>query len=106
VCRKIRVGDRQVRIDLSGFEPAGRRVVLVDDVLSTGHTLAETARECLSLGARRVDVLVTHPLFAPGAVELLRGAGVGEVWSSDSITHPSNRVRLAGLLGEAVRSLA
>jgi hypothetical protein len=31
---------------------------------------------------------------------------VGEVWSSDSITHPSNRVRLAGLLGEAVRSLA
>jgi len=105
VCRKIRSGDRQVQIELPELEPAGRRVVLVDDILSTGHTLAEAARQCLSRGAQRVDVLITHALFAPGAMGLLRAAGVGEVWSSDSIAHPSNQIRLAESLGEAVRSL-
>jgi len=105
VCRKIRSGDREVRVELPGLAPEGRQVVLVDDVLSTGHTLAEAARLCLARGARRVDALVTHALFTPGAVELIRAAGISEVWSSDSIGHPSNRILLASLLGEAVRGL-
>lgn len=39
-------------------EMAGARVVLVDDVLTTGATLREAARVCLEAGARGVDILV------------------------------------------------
>ena len=105
VCRKIRSGDHQVSISLPNVDPAGRHLVLVDDVLSTGHTVAETARLCLARGARRVDALVTHALFSEGAMALIHSAGISEVWSSDSIGHPSNRMELAELLGEAVKSL-
>lgn len=43
VCRKTRHGDRAVVLTLPDVAVAGRQVVLLDDVASTGHTLAQTA---------------------------------------------------------------
>ncbi len=102
VAEKIRRGDRDVSISLPGQDWRGRSVVLVDDVASSGHTLAAATRELLAAGAARVDVAVTHALFATAALSVLRDAGIGEVWSSDSIKHPSNAFSLAPLLAEAL----
>jgi len=99
---KHRLGDRRVEVTLPDRDYHGIDVVLVDDVASTGHTLAAAAGVLVGRGARRVDVLVTHALFAPGALELLGEAGVSQVWSSDSIRHPSNAVPLAPLLAAAL----
>jgi ribose-phosphate pyrophosphokinase len=37
-----------------------------------------------------------------GALERLSAAGVDQIWSSDSIPHPTNRVALAPLLAQAL----
>ena len=50
-CRKLRRGDRDVAIDIPSVRLAGRAVVLVDDMASTGTTLAVAARQCLAQGA-------------------------------------------------------
>jgi ribose-phosphate pyrophosphokinase len=102
VCRKLRRGDRDVVVDVPPARIAGRAVVLVDDMASTGTTLAVAARRCLALGAATVDTLVVHGLFVGDAVADLRRAGVRNVWSTDSVLHATNVLPLAGLLAGAL----
>ncbi len=105
VCSKIRHGDRQVDVALPEVAVRGRAVVLLDDVASSGQTLARAAALLLAAGAASVDVAVTHALFAAGALEVIRAAGVRHVWSSDCIAHPSNAVSVAPLLAGALAQL-
>ena len=105
VGRKQRLGDREVQITLPETDMHDKRIVLIDDVISSGETVAITSQHCLQRGARSVDVLVTHPLFAAGAIERLQQAGVEQIWSTDSITHPSNCIFLADLLAKGISSL-
>ncbi|WP_290790519.1 ribose-phosphate diphosphokinase [Halomonas sp.] len=104
-CRKVRHGDRHVEIHLPDTPLAGRAVVLMDDVASSGHTVARAAEALLTAGAASVDVALTHALFAGDALEVIRSAGVGEVWSTDCIAHESNAIPMAPVLAEALAAL-
>jgi len=102
VARKRRLGDREVRVRLPELAFTGRHIVLVDDMVSTGHTLAEAARQLAALQPASLSVLVTHALFVDDALARLRTAGVGDICSTDSVLHPSNRLCLDRLLAEAL----
>ena len=104
VCHKVRHGDRAVSIALPACDLRGQAVVLLDDVASSGHTLATAAALALAAGAASVDVAVTHALLAGDALQRIHQAGVGEFWSTDSVAHPSNVVGLAGLMAGAIKS--
>lgn len=102
VCTKVRSGDRAVRVELPPFPVAGRVAVILDDVASTGQTVAAAARLLRAAGAASIDAAVTHALFAPDALEQMRAGGVNEVWSTDCIAHDSNAVGMAQLLAQAL----
>jgi ribose-phosphate pyrophosphokinase len=102
VAQKTRIADDEVRVELPDRSYRGRDVVLVDDVASTGHTLAEAARQIAEQGAASVRVVVTHALFTGDALELLRQAGVTDICSTDSIRHQSNRLHLDRILARAL----
>lgn len=105
VCRKTRHGDQEVDIELPALSVVDRAVVLIDDVASSGETLARAAELLLAAGAASVDVAVTHALFAPGAVQRVRSAGVREIWSTDCIAHASNAVSIVPVVAGTLRSL-
>jgi ribose-phosphate pyrophosphokinase len=106
VCQKSRSGDRQVEISLPEIDLRERSVILVDDVASSGQTLAVATGKCLAKCAAHVDVLVTHALFACDARQRMVSAGARNIWSTDSVSHESNVIHLQGLLRDAVLSLA
>lgn len=104
VCVKQRHGDRHVQIALPDVPMAGRAVVLLDDVASSGQTLVEATRLLLAAGAATVDVAVTHALFAGDAIERVRAAGARHVWSSDCIPHPSNAVSIVPAVASVLQA--
>lgn len=104
VFTKTRHGDREVDVVAEGGAPLeGRPVVLVDDIASSGRTLAEAARVCLAAGASGVDAIVTHALCSAADLQALSSAGVARFWSSDALEHASNAVPLAALLAAGLR---
>ena len=103
-CVKQRNGDRDVLVTLPpALNCQGRAVVLIDDMASTGRTLMAASRLVLADGAVSVDVAVTHGLFVGDAMAELRACGVGRVWSTDTVPHPSNAISVVPLFAHALR---
>jgi ribose-phosphate pyrophosphokinase len=104
VARKERRGDRWVSISLA--DPAmfaGRPVLLVDDIVSSGGTLLYCASALASAGATAIDVIVTHALFPADMTDTLIRAGIRSVRSTHSVPHPTNAFQLDGILVAALR---
>lgn len=106
VLRKTRTGDRAVRIELPDLAPlAGRTPVLVDDIVSSAHTLAEAVRALRAAGLAAPVCVAVHAVFADGARELLADAGAAQVASCNTLVHPSNAIDVLPALAEAARAL-
>ena len=99
---KTRLGDKDVNVVLPPSDVEDRNVVLVDDMASTGKTLINTAKQLMEMGIENLYCAVTHPLFVGNAYEELLATGIKAIWSTDSVTHPSNCISLASLLAEAI----
>ncbi len=104
VARKQRQGDRQVAIALpETVSFAGRQVVIVDDVISSGHTIAAVTAAVLAAGAARVTACVTHALYGAEAAAVMGAAGLAQVASSDSVPHASNRFSIIDTLARSLK---
>jgi ribose-phosphate pyrophosphokinase len=101
VGRKQRLSDHRVHIRFPPL-PATLRAVVVDDIASSGGTIAMAARALHRRGVAAVDALVVHAIFAPGALTRIRRAGVRRVLSCDTVPHRTNAIRTAPVLAAAL----
>ncbi|MEN1729356.1 MAG: phosphoribosyltransferase family protein, partial [Pseudomonadota bacterium] len=107
VMTKTRFGDRDVKLevpDLSELE--GHTPVLVDDIISSGGTIAEATRHLLEAGFAAPIVVAVHGLFGDRSRELLRHAGVARVVCTNSVNAPESEIGLSKLLVPAIQRLA
>jgi ribose-phosphate pyrophosphokinase len=107
VMRKVRRGDRDVSVELpAGAAGQGRTPVLVDDIISSGHTMAAAAEVLRTAGWGLPCCVGVHALLDDGGQDLLRRAGIARIATCDTVAHPTNAIPLAGLLAQAVRALS
>jgi ribose-phosphate pyrophosphokinase len=66
-------------------EVRGRDCLIVDDMASTGRTIAGAAQALYAAGAREVHAAFVHAVMAPGALERIRAAGVRSIVATDSV---------------------
>lgn len=87
----------------------GCACLVVDDMASTGRTLAGAAAALRQAGAREVHAVFTHAVMAPGAEDQIAAARFGKILTTDSIPRPLTpwleTVPIAPLLAQAVRRL-
>ena len=94
-------------------EVAGRTVIIIDDLISSGTTLARAAAACQ--GARRIYAAAAHGLFAQKAGEVLGASAIDEIVVTDTVPAfriESSRARdklkvvdSAPLFAEAIRRM-
>jgi ribose-phosphate pyrophosphokinase len=80
--------------------------VLVDDIVSTGHTLLAAAQALQEAGLAAPLCIGVHALFEDGALPRLLAGGVRQVVTCDTIAHPTNAIPVAPALAQAVLALA
>lgn len=104
VLRKTRFTSRKVKVKMvKPISIKNKNVVIVDDIISTGHTVVEAARQAKKLGAKTVSAICVHGLFVENAIPKLKKAGVSKIISTNTIEHKTNKIDISPLLVDELR---
>ncbi len=103
VLEKIRYGDRTVKVSVPEVEKWKTHTpVLVDDIISTGHTMMETIGHLNRLGMAPPICVGVHGLFIGTAHEDLLRAGAREVVTTNTIFSKSSQIDVSSTLVSAL----
>lgn len=97
---KTRINGTTVKITPKKLEAHNKHVAIIDDIISTGGTMAHSIRELKKQGAKSVIVACTHGLFVGGAKEKLLSADCDEIISTDTIETEFSKVSAADCIAD------
>jgi len=69
----------------------GKNVILIDDMIDTGGTIAQAAKALKEFGAKDVYACCTHPVLSGPAVERLENSVIKELVVLDTILLPEEK---------------
>ena len=75
----------------------------MDDIISTGGTMASVVKELKRMGVRRVYAACIHALLVGEAVERIMGSGAERIMASDTIPNSYAEYSIIRLIEEAIR---
>lgn len=93
----------KVRIMTSDLEDVrGRDLILVDDMISTGGSIVKATEFLKKQKCGRVFVACTHALLIGEAEKKIRGAGVTQIISTNTIPGETASVDVSGIIAKAI----
>jgi ribose-phosphate pyrophosphokinase len=106
VLDKTRHGDRDVTIEVNDDAILRNRTpVLVDDIISTAHTMMAVVCQLRERGLPAPVCIGVHGVFAPDSYLALSAAGAARIVTTNTIPHQSNQIDLSARVATVVASL-
>lgn len=106
VLEKTRKGDRNVSVtEVDPNVVRGRAPVVLDDIASSGHTMAEVLKRLASIGVHDATCVIVHAVLAEGAEASLRAAGARQIVSTNTVAHQTNQIDVTPLLAAALKRM-
>lgn len=102
VLEKKRLSSTEVEITTRELEVKNRDVVIIDDIISTGGTIAKTIETLKKKGAKKIVAACTHPVLVDNALKKIYNAGAYTVIGTTTIPSPISVVEIAGTLAKAL----
>lgn len=104
--KKKRFGDEDVKVVTTRDIPLkGRRVLIVDDIISTGATIVEASKLLKESGAGQISVGCAHGIYVSDALYKIYKEGITNVFSSDSVPNQTTRVSVAQPIADGVKAI-
>lgn len=103
ILEKKRYSSYHVEVRLNKkIDLKGKNAVIVDDIISTGHTILETAKILKKLGASKIYCICVHGIFVNDALKKLKKAGI-KVISTNTIPNKAAKIDVSGVVGESLK---
>jgi ribose-phosphate pyrophosphokinase len=100
---KTRVSGTEVRMAPKEIDVRGRDVVIFDDMIATGGTMATAIAMLRRLGAKRVYLAAVHPVLTGSALLKLYRSGVEAMLATDTLDRGISAVSVAPLIAQALK---
>ena len=81
---KTRLSATEVRMAPKSLDVRGKRVAIVDDLIASGSTMVQAARQLKANGAAAVYAACTHGLFTGNALPNILSGGIDRVLCTDT----------------------
>ncbi|MGW8178989.1 MAG: ribose-phosphate diphosphokinase, partial [bacterium] len=95
----------QTTMMVKNLDLKGKNVVIFDDIISSGGTMARAIEGLKEQGAGKVAAVCTHALPVAGANEKLKNAGADKIVATDTIESIYETVSVAGLIADYLKKL-
>ena len=92
----------EIQVEEKNLKVKGLDVIVFDDIISTGGTIARAIKMLKKQGARKVYAACVHPLLIGEAKNNILESGAEEIVGTDSISSSVKTVSLAPLIAEAL----
>ena len=93
----------QITMKKKKLNVRGKTVIIFDDIISTGGTIASAAKIMKETGADKIYAACVHPLLIGDAEKQILERGVEEIVGTDSIQSHVSKVSLAPLISNALK---